>query len=326
MTSPDPSQPRLRLAAVSMVRDEADIIELFVRINLRTVERLYILDHGSTDATAEIIKRLQAEGLPLSYVHHASDEFQQSQVITHLVNQVANMGVFDYIVPLDADEFIDDPSGQRLQTLDQHLPRDRWGKAPWRTYCPISGDYFGPSAPLYSNFRPRSAEPTRMRKVILGGRFARGCTVLEGNHKAYNLALNNDPVELPHRFNHVPVRHSEQIMRKALLGSRSLALKSNRFAGEGNHWDRLATEIRQRKHQLDDDWLRHHALQYMNALGDQTLRIEEDGPRLGLPTDVMRYKDLAYRPLSVALDAFVGDLVKQIQSLQQQLTQQGAPS
>lgn len=41
----------MKLAAVSVVRNECDIIELFFRINSRVVDRFFVVDHGSTDRT-----------------------------------------------------------------------------------------------------------------------------------------------------------------------------------------------------------------------------------------------------------------------------------
>ena len=54
-----------RLAAVTMVKNECDIIELFVRINSRVFDFIHILDHGSNDGTADILARLTAEGYAL---------------------------------------------------------------------------------------------------------------------------------------------------------------------------------------------------------------------------------------------------------------------
>ena len=55
----------MHLAAVSIVRSECDIIEPFVRHNATFFDRLYILDHRSTDTTPDILRRLADDGLPL---------------------------------------------------------------------------------------------------------------------------------------------------------------------------------------------------------------------------------------------------------------------
>jgi hypothetical protein len=55
----------MRLAGVTILRDECDVVEAFVRHNAALLNRLYIVDNCSSDATPEILRRLAAEGLPL---------------------------------------------------------------------------------------------------------------------------------------------------------------------------------------------------------------------------------------------------------------------
>ena len=56
----------MRLVGVSMVRNEADIIEAFVRHNAAVLDALVVVDHGSVDGTREILFALRDEGLPLA--------------------------------------------------------------------------------------------------------------------------------------------------------------------------------------------------------------------------------------------------------------------
>ena len=62
----------MRIVGVAMVRNEADIVEAFVRHNLTQVDALTVVDHGSTDGTSEILAALVAEGLPLALERDAS--------------------------------------------------------------------------------------------------------------------------------------------------------------------------------------------------------------------------------------------------------------
>src|SRR5258708_29763826 len=74
----------MRLFGVTMVRNEADIIEAFVRHNLISLDGLVLVDHGSFDGTAEILAKLQAEGLPLRVVRDADPAYPQSETMTTL--------------------------------------------------------------------------------------------------------------------------------------------------------------------------------------------------------------------------------------------------
>ena len=50
---------------IAMVKNEADVIEAFVRHNLGFMDALAIVDNDSIDGTREILVQLQQEGLPI---------------------------------------------------------------------------------------------------------------------------------------------------------------------------------------------------------------------------------------------------------------------
>lgn len=95
----------MRLAAVGMVRNEADIIESFVRHTLRFVDELRLVDHLSTDRTPEILKQLQAEGLPLIVSRH-SDTAQVQDILTARLAREAFAAKAEWVLPLDCDEWL----------------------------------------------------------------------------------------------------------------------------------------------------------------------------------------------------------------------------
>lgn len=54
-----------KIISISMVKNEADVIESFVRHTMSFVDMMLVADHSSTDKTPEILRRLREEGLPL---------------------------------------------------------------------------------------------------------------------------------------------------------------------------------------------------------------------------------------------------------------------
>lgn len=56
----------MRLVAVSAVKNEADIIEAFVRHTRACVDPRPVFDHDSIDGTREILRARPVEGLPLT--------------------------------------------------------------------------------------------------------------------------------------------------------------------------------------------------------------------------------------------------------------------
>jgi len=104
----------MKLVAVSRVRNEADIIEAFVRHHCVHFHKLIILDDGSSDGTASLLGSLQAAGLPLVVLKEQAIAYEQSRYMTLLLRMAVDRFGADWVAPLDADEFVEPPPGTTL--------------------------------------------------------------------------------------------------------------------------------------------------------------------------------------------------------------------
>lgn len=115
-----------RIAVVSMMKNEADIVESSIRHWAKFADKIYICDHKSTDRTHEILDLLKDEGLNLEISSFNRDEKIQAEITNQLINRAIDEG-FDLILPLDADEFPIYHDGdytdllQHLQALDTNF-------------------------------------------------------------------------------------------------------------------------------------------------------------------------------------------------------------
>jgi hypothetical protein len=130
----------MRLAAVTTVRSECDIIESFVRHNAAFFDRLYILDHRSADATAAILRELAEEGLPLALSRENYGIFYQAPTMTHLIKRAFDDHPWDFIVPLDCDEFVRMANRSELETVLAGLDEASIGLSDIATYVPTVKD------------------------------------------------------------------------------------------------------------------------------------------------------------------------------------------
>src|SRR5437660_1850641 len=157
-------------AGIAMVRNEADIVEAFVRHNLAVLDRLAVIDHGSVDGTAAILEALVGEGLPLSVARNEDDAQRQSDVLTELARAEFASGT-DVVFPLDADEFLKVRDRGRLGRVLASLPADLNAALHWQTYI-LGAESPAERNPLRRARRRLVTERHGLSKVVLTRAFA----------------------------------------------------------------------------------------------------------------------------------------------------------
>jgi glycosyltransferase involved in cell wall biosynthesis len=180
----------MKLVGIAVVKNEADIIEPFVRHNLAFLDSLIITDDSSSDETLLILRRLQNEGLSIHF--HSPPEnpvFIQSQITRTLVRLAAEHHQADWIFPLDADELIA-CAGEKLILPD---PAESPPLAMlWKTYCAHPQDNPAETNPAL-RITHCMADESPATKVIIPKTLAKnpGLTIFEGNHL---VGLDQKPV------------------------------------------------------------------------------------------------------------------------------------
>ncbi len=310
---------KVRVIGVAMVKNEADIIELFIKINSRFFHEIHILDHRSSDQTATIVKALQSSGYPVKYVQleNSSGDYKQAETTTAYVQQVARDVDCDYIMPIDADEFPYFKSHQKIEVVLSAAMRDcGYCLIPWVTYCPINDNYFSSNAPLYENFRARNTEPAQYYKVILTRSFARTVELCKGNHNISE-AGQYRAKKIRAILQHVPARSAAQITSKAIIGSTVAGLDENRKKGEMAHWDEMAEKILSKGMQLSHADVLDIALNYAKpqyAKRSPRISILCPYPRIGTPDDAITLKNLC----TVDAQKNIGDFKRAIDKTERQ--------
>ncbi len=304
-------------AAVCVVRNECDIIELFIKINSRVFDKIFILDHNSSDGTVLIVEKLIGEGYPVELLKLGDIEFNQSKIITNIVREVAKGNNYDYIMPIDADEFLysEDLLGIK-NYLISNLQKNEYALVRWVTYCPVKPEYSNFDAPLFENFRARKIEPKQYYKVILGRDYAKTCTVSAGNHNSKNRKYKCKPRELNLLLQHVPIRSKEQLLRKSLIGFYTRSLRSNRKPGDSYHFTQMIDLVRSNNYQISFDTVYELAINYAvpsnSEISDRSL--DESLPLIGTSKDTIKYKELSNINLTKDMDFFVCDLISKVKS------------
>ncbi|HEV3256166.1 MAG TPA: glycosyltransferase family 2 protein, partial [Gemmataceae bacterium] len=129
----------MNVVAVAMVKDEADIVEAFVRHTLAHVNRLVVLENGSSDGSLEILRALEKERLPITILEDPTPGKYHSERMTRLMREHAvERHAADWVLPLDVDEFLAVSAGATLVSGRTNV--DAPLALAWQTYVPDDRD------------------------------------------------------------------------------------------------------------------------------------------------------------------------------------------
>ena len=208
----------MKLVAITRVKNEADIIEPFVRHTCKHFDELVMQDHDSTDATRSIVEALRAEGLNVR-TRGTRGRNTQGYDMTVLMREAFEGGA-DWVMPLDADEFVETPPGTTFRDIlgsQEALPLNIF----WNNFAVGSGA----RPPLHNPvtaMRSRNTRRSQFAKVCIPRRFGGDAktTIYEGNHflvRKKRVLPARDMLDVV--LCHYPIRSIEQFAYKVVIGT-----------------------------------------------------------------------------------------------------------
>ncbi len=264
----------MKIAVLAMVKNEADIIESFVRHNLLFADEMYILDNDSTDNTLLILKHLHNEGLPIQLFQSSMQGYQQQVISTSLLNHIKDKTDADVFMFLDADEFIclhpnydNSYSKEKIKSLFQieleKVKQHGVCGIQWLNYLPVD---IGNNCDYINHFHEfvECKGLNIHQKVIFSRDILDKITLTQGNHE---LIDRNTGQHIQHiavsnfALAHLPTRSKEQIISKILTSAISI---SSRHVGkdESFHVFNLKEKIVNSNYQLSMEDCREFAYYY----------------------------------------------------------------
>lgn len=212
------------LAGATVVRNECDIIEPFVRYHASLLDRLYILDNLSSDATPIILEKLQAEGVPVVYVKAKDSVHQQGRKTTDLIRHALADNSYDFVFPLDCDEFLQVPDRSALEKLLAQIPESSVGLLENVDYIPTPNDDLNEMDAVRRITNVAKITPyiePKICKVVIPAVCAKkpDFFVGEGNHHVQigGEIPTHQRLKLAN-IAHFPVRSIEQFVSKVVVG------------------------------------------------------------------------------------------------------------
>lgn len=229
----------MRLVAVSIVKNEADIIEPFVRHTRAWVDHHLVFDHDSSDGTREILGALQAEGLPLTlFTDQALGNLQQARS-NRLTARAAREHGADWVLPLDADEILTGPGRAALEQALAGHAADRPATLPLLNYFPTEQDDAAEENPI-RRLQTCQAFPPRTRKIMVPRALALDPGVLagKGSHAMYrgDRALPDQPLPTGFHLSHLALRSPPHQLLRVVLAELQKLSRGKAHAGLDVHY------------------------------------------------------------------------------------------
>jgi hypothetical protein len=211
----------MRVVVVSMVKNEADVIEAFCRHVAAFADHHLVFDHASTDGTKFILRRLSDEGLSLSLFRDDRPEKRQDVRTTALMARAVRDFGADWVVPLDADEFPQPGSAghfrDALKAADPRRPFWVW----MRDYAPHDADEGNEANPVL-RMRHHVGEARRSAGKVIVPQACAGLPHARLTHGNHGIEVEGKAVEAVIRDDlwlaHYPARTGAQVAVKVLTG------------------------------------------------------------------------------------------------------------
>lgn len=233
----------MRTVAVTMVRDEVDIIGRTLGHMLDEVDAVVVADNLSTDGTRELLDEMAtAHPERLVVVDDPDPRYLQSAKMTDLARRARLQFGAEMIVPFDADEWWYSPFGRIADVLADVRPQWLIVPAPLFDHVATAEDPLEGDPVARMGFRRR--EPNPLPKVAC--RWREDMTIAQGNHDAHYIGRGTRFDQLL-VVRHFPYRSVAQLVRKVRNGAAAY-----RAAGDelppfmGAHWRQWGDLLDQR--------------------------------------------------------------------------------
>lgn len=250
----------VKAVMIAKVKNESDIIESFVRYHVNIFEKIVIIDNGSTDHTFAILTKLKSEGLNIEIINEGFSKFDSFRLANKYAYMIAKQEKPDFLVLMDADEFLIAENGENPKNVLKRLSKDRVYYVKWRTYLyheVKESSYFIPDNFEYY----RDAEKEEFTKLIIPAELMLEKEIIigEGNHdfKCIN-QVGTEALDTL-KFAHYPVRSREQFEKQTLLNAINIISIAEYKKHTSQHWKKSYQNIKSGKIELEDESV-HYSL------------------------------------------------------------------
>lgn len=226
----------MKIVSFTMVNNESEIIESFIRYNYNFVDEMVIIDNGCTDSTIKIVRKMISEGFKITVFDESLEAYNQYRLDNKYLNKIIEEIKPDLILPLDADEFL--TGAENPREILESLSLDCIYYVTWRWYVMTKNDnqneVFIPKKMKYCLTRPawNYSDGTPVTKTIIPAVYYKkmGLVLSMGHHTVFG----NDKVKIMQldslQFAHYRAISEQQLIYKTCCYTmRDIATMENNF-------------------------------------------------------------------------------------------------
>ncbi len=229
----------MKLAAISMIRDEADIVATFIRHLAALFDIVFLLDQRSSDGSGELMRDVCDGREGWSYFRLDFAGKHQEAMYNIFMARAFEQGA-DIVYFIDSDEFVAVASRAELEAHSSRLQDDAAiGVFRWRACVPERFDVWTFSA-SDSLWIAETAERTK-KVAVSQAAFSRhpALRVTQGSHRAIDPAGGEVARRSIGHLFHLPIRSHQQFLQKVFVSAVANFAKNIRMVEEGVNKRRL---------------------------------------------------------------------------------------
>jgi hypothetical protein len=252
---------------ITMVRNEADILPTFLARATALFDKILVVDHQSTDGTRFMLDEAAKGCDRIEVFEFRYRAYYQKEISNCLARHAFRNGA-DWVLFLDADEFLDVEDGQSLKNVFRQNSHEVMHLR-WMNLVPSAFGTFN-EFDASQSFR-WDGRLSKFGKIAIKSTFAAHNPyffVHQGNHSVSRsrfegrVAMEDGPPIL-----HVPIRSLDRLRYKLAAGMQAYRAKSARKPGtlDGKHWFELHNRLEEGT--ATSEWINGVIARYGEPLG-----------------------------------------------------------
>ena len=254
----------MKTALISMVRNEIDIIDVWIQHQLAFHDFIFCVDHRSDDGTGNYLIEVSKKFPSLQVFHYKERSYDQDHVFKHMRNLAVSETDAEWLFFLDADEFLPYRNQEEFKEAISSVQSYDVLTFPWRNGVPIAPVVKGLE---FSGFR--QTRPSEIGKIVIRRNIAADDNyyVPKGAHKLQHRVMGTINGFDFNEVHHLPCRSIDQICAKILNGCLSYLHDPHYDGRQGRHWFDILNQLLTK----DVTWDDAHAFVYNYGEKDTNL-------------------------------------------------------